>query len=492
MPRPTRALLALAALLGSLVVGGALSAGPAAAADDRPVVTVGSEGSYPPFTFIDSRTKELTGYDIEVVKAVAKKAGWRLKFVEAPFDSLFAALDSDRIDVIANQISVNPEREAKYGLSDPYTYSRGVIVTATDTDDITKLSDLKGRTAAQSTTSNFAKTAKDAGARIEPVDGLAQAAKLLEQGRVDVAVNDNIAVLDYLATSGSKKIKIAGQAGEETQQALTFRKADRERLAEANRAIEQLRADGTLKRISESYFKADVSVEDGGDAQAAGRGGRSGFDVAKDEAWPMAVALVQKTIPLTAISFVLGLALALLVALARISSNRLVSGAAGVYISIIRGTPLLLQLFIVFFGLPELGITLDRYVAAVIAFTLNVGGYAAEIIRSAILAVPRGQTEAARTIGLDYRQTLRRVVLPQALRTAVPPLSNTLLSLVKDTSLASTILVVEVLRVAKTAADESTEYLPLYVLAGFYFWIVCWLLSIGQKRLETRLDRYVR
>ncbi|KQY60570.1 hypothetical protein ASD11_00345 [Aeromicrobium sp. Root495] len=232
-------------------------------------------------------------------------------------------------------------------------------------------------------------------------------------------------------------------------------------------------------------------MEDGGEAQAEGRAGRSALDVVKDQAWPVLKALVKVTIPLTAISFVVGLALALGVALARISPRRLLSVPAGVFISIVRGTPLLLQLAIVFYGLPEIGLNFDRYVAAVLAFSINIAGYAAEIIRSAILAVPKGQTEAARTIGLDYRQTLRRVVLPQALRTAVPPLSNSLLSLVKDTSLASTILVVEAFRVTLNAANESTEYLALLILLGFYYWVVCWILSIGQRRLETRLDRYV-
>ncbi|RYI99323.1 MAG: amino acid ABC transporter permease, partial [Actinomycetales bacterium] len=154
-------------------------------------------------------------------------------------------------------------------------------------------------------------------------------------------------------------------------------------------------------------------------------------------------------------------------------------------------TPLLLQLFIVFYGLPEIGVKINPYPAAVLAFSINVAGYAAEIIRSAILSVPKGQTEAARTIGLDYRRTLVRIVLPQALRTAVPPLSNTLLSLVKDTSLASTILLVEAFRATRTAADESTEYLALFILVGFYYWVVCWILSQGQRKLETRLDRYV-
>lgn len=481
--------LILGALVAVLALGGAST--PARAADG-PVVVVGTEGTYPPFTFHDPKTDALTGYDIEVVKAVAKEAGWRLKFVESSFDSLFVALDSRRIDVIANQISINDERKAKYGFSTPYTYSRGVIVTPSDVDDVTTLADLKGLRAAQSTTSNWAGVAKKAGAKIEAVDGLSQAAKVLEQGRADVIVNDNIAILDYLATSGTKKIKIAGEAeGQQTQQAFLFRKADASLREQADAALEKLRDDGTLRTISESYFKADVSVANGGEAQASGRAGRSALDVVKDQAWPVLKALLKVTIPLTAISFALGLVLALGVALARISPRRLLSVPAGVFISIVRGTPLLLQLAIVFYGLPEIGLNFDRYVAAVLAFSINIAGYAAEIIRSAILAVPKGQTEAARTIGLDYRQTLRRIVLPQALRTAVPPLSNSLLSLVKDTSLASTILVVEAFRVTLNAANESTEYLALLILLGFYYWVVCWLLSIGQRRLETRLERYV-
>lgn len=489
----TRALVrSLAAAVVALAVTAGLGAASPASAAEGPVVVVGTEGTYPPFTFHDPDTDDLTGYDIEVIKAVAKQAGWRLKFVESSFDSLFVALDSKRIDVIANQISINPEREAKYALSTPYTYSRGVIVTPSDVDDITTLKDIKGLRAAQSTTSNWAGVAKDAGAKIEAVDGLSQAAKVLEQGRADVIVNDNIAILDYLATSGTKRIKIAGEAeGQQTQQALMFRQADSTLKDQADDALQTLRDDGTLKRISEDYFKADVSVEDGGEAQAAGRAGRSALDVVKDQAWPVLKALIKVSVPLTALSFALGLALALGVALARISPRRLLSVPAGVFISIVRGTPLLLQLAIVFYGLPEIGLSFDRYVAAVLAFSINIAGYAAEIIRAAILAVPKGQTEAARTIGLDYRQTLRRVVLPQALRTAVPPLSNSLLSLVKDTSLASTILVVEAFRVTLNAANESTEYLALLILLGFYYWVVCWILSQGQRKLETRLDRYV-
>lgn len=210
-----------------------------------------------------------------------------------------------------------------------------------------------------------------------------------------------------------------------------------------------------------------------------------------DSLGPLLRATVTSTIPLTLISFVLGLVLALVVALMRLSSVTAVAAVARFYISVVRGTPLLLQLFIIYYGLPSLGLSFDPFPAAVLAFTLNVGGYAAEVIRSAILSVPKGQWEAASTVGMGYATTLRRVVLPQAARTAVPPLSNTLISLVKDTSLASTIQVTELLRVAQEAAAPTYQFFALYGVAAVYYWVVCLVLSFGQARLERRENRYV-
>ena len=207
--------------------------------------------------------------------------------------------------------------------------------------------------------------------------------------------------------------------------------------------------------------------------------------------WPMLVATVTKTIPLTAISFVLGLVIALVVALARLSSIGPLSAVARVYVSLIRGTPLLVQLFLVFYALPQVGVVIDPFPAAVLAFSLNVGGYAAEVIRAAILSIPKGQWEASETIGMGYSTTLQRVILPQAARVAVPPLSNTLISLVKDTSLASTILVTELLRVAQLAAAPTFDFFALYGVAAVYYWVICLILSSLQNRLETRLERYV-
>jgi len=211
----------------------------------------------------------------------------------------------------------------------------------------------------------------------------------------------------------------------------------------------------------------------------------------RDSLGPLLEGTVKGTIPLTLISFAGGLVLALIVALMRLSPVTPVSWIARCYVSVIRGTPLLLQLFIIYYGLPSLGATIDPFPSACIAFTLNVGGYASEVVRAAILSVPKGQAEAAATVGMDYVTTLRRIVLPQAARVAVPPMSNTLISLVKDTSLASTIQVTELLRKAQEAAAPTYEFFTLYAVAAGYYWVICLVLSFAQTHLETRLDRYV-
>jgi cystine transport system permease protein len=206
---------------------------------------------------------------------------------------------------------------------------------------------------------------------------------------------------------------------------------------------------------------------------------------------PIVTGAITGTIPLTLASFVIGLALALLVALMRLSRNAVVSGVARFYVSVIRGTPLLVQLFVIFYGLPSLGVKLDPWPSAIIAFSLNVGGYAAEVIRAAILSVPKGQWEAGHTIGMSRGQSLRRIILPQAARVSVPPLSNTFISLVKDTSLASLILVTELFRNAQQIAAFSQEFMVLYLEAALVYWVICLALSSGQSVLERRLDRYV-
>jgi L-cystine transport system permease protein len=215
------------------------------------------------------------------------------------------------------------------------------------------------------------------------------------------------------------------------------------------------------------------------------------FDIIQSSLLPMIKGALYYSIPLTIISFILGMILAIVTALARLSSVKIFRGVARVYVSAIRGTPLLVQLFIIFYGLPNLGLKFDPFPSAIIAFSLNVGAYSSEIVRAAIQSIPKGQWEAGYSIGMTYGQALKRIILPQATRVSIPPLSNSFISLVKDTSLASLILVTELFRKAQEIAATNYEFLLMYVEAAFLYWIMCFILTIIQDRIEKRLDRYI-
>lgn len=209
-----------------------------------------------------------------------------------------------------------------------------------------------------------------------------------------------------------------------------------------------------------------------------------------DSFWKILKPGLLMTIPLTLISFFFALIIATAVALIQIAKVPVLKTIARFYIWIIRGTPLLVQLFVVFYGLPSLGILIEPFPAAVLVFSINEGAYSAETIRAAILAVPKGQTEAGECVGLSWLQTMRRIVLPQALRIAFPTLFNSLISMVKDTSLAANITVTEMFMATQRIVARTYEPLVLYLEVGFIYLIMCTFLtklqSFGEKRMKRR------
>ena len=196
------------------------------------------------------------------------------------------------------------------------------------------------------------------------------------------------------------------------------------------------------------------------------------------------------TIPLTVISFSLAMAIAVAAALVQFANIRGLKQLARFYIWIIRGTPLLVQLFTIFYGLPNLGVVIAPFPAAVVVFSINEGAYAAEIIRAALESVPTGQMEAGYCVGMSYLQIIRRIVLPQALRTAFPSLSNSLISMLKDTSLASTITVAEMLMVTRRIVARTYEPLAPYLEVGLVYLLFCTVITKLQKIGERKLNSY--
>lgn len=194
------------------------------------------------------------------------------------------------------------------------------------------------------------------------------------------------------------------------------------------------------------------------------------------------------TIPLTIVSFALALLIALAVALVQTARVPVLTQLCRFYVWVVRGTPLLVQLFVVFYGLPGLGIMLDPIPAAILVFAINTGAYDSETMRAAIASVSKGQLEAGYCVGMSYWQTMRRIILPQALRTAFPPLSNSLMSLLKDTSLAANITVAEMFMATQRIVARTYEPLALYLEVGVIYLLfstlLTWLQSVGEKKLS--------
>ncbi|MFM0297412.1 amino acid ABC transporter permease [Paraburkholderia sp. RL17-383-BIF-A] len=206
--------------------------------------------------------------------------------------------------------------------------------------------------------------------------------------------------------------------------------------------------------------------------------------------WPLLYAGLVFTVPLTLVSFAIGLALAFIVALVRLFGPKWAVAIVRFYVWLFRGSPLLVQLFVIFYGLPNVGIVLDPLTAAIIGFSLNVGAYNSEVIRGVIESIPKGQWEAAYSMGMTREQALRRAILPQAARVALPPLSNSFIALVKDTSLAAVLTVPEVFQAAQRIASVTYEPLILYTEAALVYLVFSSVLSSAQVRLERKFGRH--
>jgi len=207
--------------------------------------------------------------------------------------------------------------------------------------------------------------------------------------------------------------------------------------------------------------------------------------------WPMVLAGIRYSIPMMLISFGLGLVLALLVALGRMSRFKILSAICAFYVWIIRGTPLLVQLFIIFYGLPSVGIVFTPFVSAIIGLTISQGAYNSEVIRGALTGIPKGQHEAPQALGMTKFQTLIHVIIPQAALTAVPALGNSFISLLKDTSLTSVLTVQEIFMIAKQISAIKYKPLILYIEAAFVYLIFSTFLTWLQHKIEKKLGKHL-
>lgn len=214
------------------------------------------------------------------------------------------------------------------------------------------------------------------------------------------------------------------------------------------------------------------------------------WNIVTDSFGKILIPGLTRSIPLAAVSFALALLIAILAALIQFANVRGLKQLVRLYIWIFRGTPLLVQLYVVFYGLPGIGILIDPFPAAILVFALNEGAFSAETIRAALEAVPPGQLEAGYCAGMSYMQTMRRIILPQAMRTAFPPLSNSLIAMVKNTSLAANITVAEMFMVTQRIVARTYEALALYIEVALLYLMFSTALTLLQRFGERKLNVY--
>jgi len=222
------------------------------------VFKVGTEGTYAPFTYHDDSGK-LVGFDVEIAEEIGKRLGVKTEFVEGKWDGLIAGLDASRYDAVINEVGITEERKAKFAFSDPYVASNAVLIVKEGDGGIKDFKDLKGKKAAQSLTSNYAKMAEEAGAEIVGTEGFDQSIALVTQGRADATINDSLSFYDFKKKQPAAPVKIAAQKEDASYSGVIVRKGDQDLVDAINKALKEMDSDGSYDKIAKKYFGADVS-----------------------------------------------------------------------------------------------------------------------------------------------------------------------------------------------------------------------------------------
>lgn len=222
------------------------------------VFKIGTEGTYPPFTYHDASNK-LVGFDVEIGREIAKRIGVKAEFVEGKWDGLIAGLDAKRYDAVINQVSITPERKAKFDFSDPYISSKAVLIVNSNNTAIKTFDDLKGKKSAHTLTSNYAQLARKYGAEVVATDGFDQSVSLVAQGRADATINDNLSFLDFKKHKPDAPVKIVASQSDAEQEGVLIRKDNAALQQAINNALASIKSDGTYQKISNTYFGTDVS-----------------------------------------------------------------------------------------------------------------------------------------------------------------------------------------------------------------------------------------
>ncbi|HFF1040739.1 TPA: ABC transporter permease subunit [Staphylococcus aureus] len=444
---------------------------------ERGELRVGLSADYAPMEFehtVNGKT-EYAGVDIDLAKKIAKDNNLKLKIVNMSFDSLLGALKTGKIDIIISGMTSTPERKKQVDFSDSYMMTKNIMLVKKD--KVNEYKDIKDfnnkKVGAQKGTEQekIAQTEIE-NASITSLSRLPDVILALKSGKVEGTVVEKPVAEAYLKQNPKLGISNVKFNEEEKDTVIAVPKDSPKLLSQINKTIKEVKDKGLIDKYMTNA--ANAMNDDSGFISKYGSFFLKGIKI---------------TILISLIGVALGSILGAFVALMKLSKIKIISWIASIYIEILRGTPMLVQVFIVFFGITAaLGLDISALVCGTIALVINSSAYIAEIIRAGINAVDKGQMEAARSLGLNYRQTMKSVIMPQAIKNILPALGNEFVTLIKESSIVSTIGVGEIMFNAQVVQGISFDpFTPLIVAAALYF-VLTFVLTRIMNMIEGRLN----
>lgn len=458
-------------------------------------ITVGTNAEYAPFEYLDS-DGQLIGFDIELMNAIAKEEGVVVEWVDLPFDALLGSIETGDIQVIAAAIGPTTERERSVDFSDVY-YSGSQSIVYRAGEEFKDFEDIKGKTIAvlEGSQSDLIASGENTeygvveGAKVKRFKNATSAIMELKNKAADVVIIDTI--MAELYCKQMEGIISVAVEGTEEDTVFCIKKGNDEVTEFINSGLKKVKEDGTYEQIYEKYFSGEKDentlVKDVEEEQ--GFVGILKFIFIDENRWQYYMKGLGTTLLISFLSVFVGVVLGLLVAMIRIHADRkkkrtISSIVASLYVDIVRGTPSVLQLMIIYFAVfhSRAGI-----IAAVVSFGINSGAYVSEVIRGGIQAVDKGQIEAGRSLGLNYKDTMRFIVIPQAIKNILPAMGNEFIQLIKETSILGYVGIVDLTKAASYVSSRTYQmFIPL-VAAGVIYYFIVKALSILLKNLERRM-----
>jgi arginine/lysine/histidine transporter system substrate-binding protein len=433
---------------------------------------MGTSPDYPPFEY--KRDGEIVGFDIALAKALADRLGKKLEIHELDFNSLIPALQSGKLDFVASGLTITPERLANVDFSNIYyrTSIAAIFKTGKEITSVSEFANKKIGAQLGSTMENFVKDQQNQLANVS-ISSLANNLHLLQElklDRIDVLLLEEGQVNDILSANPGLASIILPKTGD--GYALGFAK-NSPLTVEFNQALNSLEMEGKIIEIEGKWLKSDQLKS---------------TDLMK--ALKSIPAGIFVTLQYALISVFLGLIIGSILSLFKVSSNKILRAIATCYLSIFRGTPLLVQLSFMYFAMPSLlGIEISAFTAGIIAFSLNSGAYISENIRAGIESVDKGQFEASKSLGMPYKVMMRYIIMPQAIRNILPSLVNESINLVKESAIISVIGEADIMRRANIVAAEQYSFLEPLLVAAVCYYILVMIMTLLAKLLEKRLKR---